>query len=558
MDRKALLWNGWGEANQPDPLPDDAPLWPRLAAALGVDVFPQTPAVTLDEIGLAEPRLTQSQRQALVGIVGAGGVCVDHYERAFHAFGSSYYDLLRARAGELRGAPDAVVYPSTPEQTLTVVQYCAQQRIALIPFGGGSSVVGGVNGDADAPQTQITLDTTRMCELLEVDTQSMRATARCGIYGPALEQALAAHGVTLGHYPQSFQYSTLGGWIAARGAGQQSNRYGKAEEWLAAARLATPSGMWDTCSAPASAAGPDLRQWVAGSEGTLGVICEATFKVRALPAQRDYRGYLVRDFSSGVALIRQLNHAQIPTAMMRVSDPDETFFMQMASASEAAGGMGEALKAAYLRLRGFPARPCLLLIGVEGEAALVAWSVGRIKRICRKAGALSLGTSTGERWFANRFNMPFLRDPLLDRGVGVDTLETATDWARLPALYAQVREAIDTALQANRAAPKAQHIVMAHVSHSYQDGASVYFTFVFLRNAQDAVAQWQAVKRAACDAIVQAGGTVSHHHGVGLDHAPWLSCDQGALGLTLLSAGKRALDPEGIMNPRKLLPARRV
>lgn len=553
IDRRTLRWNGWGSARRSNPLPPGAPAWRWIREALNVSRLPDTPAVPLGAIALPPCRLADAVLAGLRRIAG-DRVHTGAYERAFHARGKSYHDLLHLRAGELDLAPDAVVYPRSACEVLAVVELCAEHGVALVPYGGGSSVVGGVNAVARTPGgAVVTLDTTGLASVLEIDRISMTARIEAGIYGPALEQQLAVHGVTLGHFPQSFEYSTLGGWIAARSAGQQSNRYGKAEDWLVSARLATPRGFWSTESAPATAAGPDLNQLVAGSEGTLGVICEATVKLHPLPASRDYRGYLFPGFAAGVEAARRIRQAEIPTAMVRLSDAAETRFFRALSPGRR--GLAATLERAFLTVKGLAGAPCLMLIGHEGDDDAVAWARGRTEEVCKRLGALALGARPGERWYRTRFDAPYSRDPLLDRGVGVDTLETATRWSNIAALHEKVARAIRAAMQANMPAPGARGVVMAHVSHSYSDGASLYFTFLFPRQLDREVEQWQAIKQAASEAIARGGGTISHHHGVGTDHLAWLAHEKGALGMALLEATKRELDPQGVLNPGKLVPA---
>ncbi|MDR3497965.1 MAG: FAD-binding oxidoreductase [Parvibaculum sp.] len=553
IDRTTLRWNGWGPVKQPDAIPDGAAQWDWISETLGLARLPVTKAKPLSEIRLAACRLSAETLARLSAIVGANQLRTDDYERAFHARGKSYHDLLYVRAGKLDMAPDAVIYPRSPDEVLAVVKLAAEEDIALIPYGGGSSVVGGINALAKSlGGAVVTLDTTLMTRLIQIDKIAMTATVEAGIYGPALEEALQKHGVTLSHYPQSFQYSTLGGWIAARGAGQQSNRYGKAEKWLVSAKLATPKGFWTTEATPASAAGPNLNQLVAGSEGTLGVICEATVKIHEIPARKDYRGYLFKDFATGVEAARRINHAEIPVAMVRLSDANETYFFQAFSATSQTS-LKARLQRAYLRFRGFGDMPCLMLIGHEGERETVVWAQARTEAICKSLGALAIGTNAGHRWYHGRFNSPYVRDPMMDRGIGIDTLETSTRWSNIGNLHKAVTTALTEAMNANMPAEGGRGLVMAHVSHSYPDGASLYFTFVFPRQLDREIEQWQAIKRAASDAILENRGTISHHHGVGTDHAPWLAEEKGPIGYELLRSVKRELDPTGVMNPGKLL-----
>lgn len=554
FDRRALRWNGWGWAHATFDLGAREPaVWAWLARELGREGLEARPPAALPEIALPDSALGEDDLRGLAEVVGEAQVKTDRYERAFHARGKSYLDLLALRAGDLSTAPDAVVYPASGAEAQALVERCDAAGIALVPFGGGSSVVGGVTALRGSHRAVVTVDTSRMNRLLGVDATSLTASAEAGIYGPALERALQAQGVTLGHYPQSFEFSTLGGWIAARGAGQQSYRYGKAEKWLVSAALATPRGPWRTEGFPASAAGPNLNQVVAGSEGVLGIITEATFKVHRAPASMDYRGYLFRTWEEGSAAVRAAIQEEIPLAMLRLSDGAETHFLQAFSAARHPPGKLQGLAAQVLGLRGYGSGRCLLLVGLEGEHEEVLAGRARARAVIERHHGLHIGTGTGDKWYKTRFMMPYLRDPLLDRGVAVETLETSGRWSDLPELYRLVGTAIQQAIEENAADARARALVMCHLSHGYADGASLYFTMVFPQRRGHEAAQWLAIKRAATDAIVAGRGTISHHHGVGTDHAPWLEREKGPLGVAVLSGLKASLDPKGTLNPGKLL-----
>ncbi len=324
IERSKIKWNGWGWAAHKDPFAGRDDLWTWLAEQLGMPSLLATPARPLEEIEVAESRLNPAERQAFAAILGADRVRTDNYERAFHARGRSYFDLLRLRAGDLSVAPDAVLYPRGEAEVLSTLSFASENGIAVVPYGGGTSVVGGVSAANGPFRSVVTLDLTGMDRVGEIDTVAETATAEAGIYGAALEKSLHAKGVTLGHYPQSFEFSTLGGWIAHRGAGQQSLRYGKAEDWLLAARVATPKGILTTNAFPASAAGPRLTDLLVGSEGAFGIVTEATVRVRKWPEQSDYRGFLFRDYAGGIAALREAAQDEIPIAMLRLSDAEET------------------------------------------------------------------------------------------------------------------------------------------------------------------------------------------------------------------------------------------
>ena len=553
-DRTTLRWNGWGRTTDSFELGEHGPeVFAWLKETLGITAFAERPACALQDVKLPAVRLHDGQLDALRQIVGDDAVKTDAYERAFHARGRSYPDLLALRSGELDPAPDAVVYPSDTDAVQALVTFALQADVALVPFGGGSSVVGGVTCLAGSHRAVVTVDTTRMNRVLQVDERSLTARIQAGVYGPELEQQLGARGFTLGHYPQSFQFSTLGGWIAARGAGQQSNRYGKAEEWLVSADVVTARGLWTTEGFPASAAGPELGQLVAGAEGTLGIITEATVAIHRAPEERDYRGYLCREFSDGVAAAREVMQEGLPVAMIRLSDADETHFLQRFSQLRKPPGRVQRVADDLLERTGWGPGRTMMLVGIEGERANVKAAHARAGAILRSHRAFPLGQSAGKSWFKGRFAMPYLRDPLLDRGVAVDTLETSTHWSNLERLHKAMMDELRAALARVRTRQTDRAIVMCHVSHCYADGASLYFTFVFPQAHPGALEQWREVKHAATDTLVQNGGTISHHHGVGTDHAPWLRREKGELGFSLLRALKADLDPQGIFNPGKLM-----
>lgn len=541
IDRRKLRWNGWGWNDAPDMLGDKADkVWEWVARSMGMEQLPSTPAKPLDAIKLPASRLDANLISRVRQVVAADRVMTDDYERAYHARGRSYHDLLYLRAGRLHTAPDAVMYPVSAEEVLGIVQFAVAEGIAIVPFGGGSSVVGGVTPlMRDGQKGVITVDLTLMDQILDIDETALVARVQAGIYGPHLEDGLQARGFTLGHYPQSFEFSTLGGWIAPRSAGHQSNKYGKAEHWLVSARVATPQGLWETEGFPGSAAGPQFRDLIAGSEGTLGVITDAVVRVYRVPEVKDYRGYVFSSFEAGIEATREMMQSDVGTAMIRLSDMSETFFYNALDT----GGAGADSPAVF----------CVMLVGLEGDVGEVAHGLERSRAIIKSHGGMHMGESLGKSWYERRFLTPYLRDPMMDRGLGVDTLETATRWSNIASLHATVTKAIEDALAENPGSHGAHGICMAHVSHSYRDGASLYFTFAFPRALDCEVDQWLAVKRAASEIIVANGGTISHHHGIGTDHMPWIASEKGPIGMDALRALKDRLDPNGVMNPGKLV-----
>lgn len=512
------------------PLPPHAVKWLRERTGLG-DV--RTPARTPEVPGSA---LSDAARAALDDVVGPGHVRVDRDSRLGRAGGLSYVDLLRQRGDGDLAVPDAVVLPASPEQVVEVLRTCVEHDVAVVPFGGGTSVVGGVNALRGDKAAVIALDLNRLDKLVEVDPVSRLAVLQAGLPAPEADRLLAAHGFTTGHVPQSYERATIGGFAATRSAGQASSGYGRFEDMVEGVRLATPVGEWRLGAAPASAAGPDLKQLVVGSEGAFGVITEVTLRVRPRPVVERYEGFVVDGWDRGTTVVRGLAQRRVAADVTRLSDVDET----EVSLALAGGWKTTALKA-YLKARGVR-RPCLLVVGWHGGSA--AEVARRRKETVRGLRLVSLGTALGEAWRHGRFNGPRQRDALMEVGVCVETLETATHWSKVSALRAAVRAALVDAL--------GDCVVMCHVSHVYETGASLYFTVLAARDAADPIGQWQVAKAAACEAIAGLG-TISHHHAVGADHAPYLEAEIGGLGLDVLASVKRTLDPTGVLNPGKLI-----
>jgi alkyldihydroxyacetonephosphate synthase len=543
-----MRWWGWGEDGRDAGLSDAAAM--LLREELGTDGFETAPTVTLEQVRLPEPALPAEARERLVAIVGAGHVRDDRDSRVTHALGKSYPDLVRIRSGDGSSAPDAVVAPGSADEVRAVLEACAAARVAIVPFGGGTSVVGGVEPQKEGYAGAISLDLARLDKLLSVDRESLTATLEAGVFGPHAEALLAEQGLTLGHFPQSFEHSTVGGWVATRSAGQASTGYGRIDELVEGVRCIAPAGELRVSPVPASAAGPSLRELVVGSEGVLGVIVEATLRVRPAPQVRRYEGWSFRSFAEGTAAFRALEQAGAAPDVARLSDEEETR-LQLALAAAGNGGASttQKLGRSYLRLRGHEGG-CIAIMGIEGSAESVERRRLLMSQLLRAGGGVALGQRPGRSWLHGRYAAPYLRDELLSRGVLVETLETATTWSNLARLHEAVRSALLSTLE-GRGTPGR---VMCHVSHLYRSGASLYFTFLARQQKDAQLDQWRAAKDAASQAIVEHGGTITHHHAVGRDHAPYMRAEVGELGLELLRAAKLRLDPAGIMNPGKLLP----
>ncbi len=548
MSREGVFW-GWGEPGAGPSLPDHAASF--LRSALGVEGAVVSRPVALAEVRMAPPALSGSARGRLAAIVGEGHVRDDAAARAGRCRGKSYLDLLRQRAGDCEDAPDAVVAPGDAHEVQQVIHACAEEAIAVVPYGGGTSVVGGLEPLRGNFGALVSLDLGRLEGLVSFDERSQTAWLGGGTRLPEADQALGQRGYTLGHTPQSYEWATVGGCVATRSAGQSSTGHGRIEENVVALRCATPAGEIATLAVPATAAGPSIKQLVIGSEGTLGAITSVALRVFPRPAAERYEGWFVRSFAEGADALRRLVQAGVEPDIARLSDEAETqMSLALGGTVGLTGWAGRALlRARTASLRSSPASPrgggCLLICGWEDTAEAIARRRAPAARMLRRAGAVPVGGGAGRAWLAGRYAGPHLRDDLLDRGVLVETLETATTWSNLETLRSAVTRALEGAL----AAP----LVVCHLSHLYATGASLYFTALAAQDRDDPLGQWRAAKRAATDAIVAAGGTITHHHAVGADHAAWMPGEVGPLGHDMLRTVKERCDPAGVMNPGKLL-----
>ncbi len=537
--RRDTRWWGWGDPAVVPGLDDAAKA--TLRERIG-DLEPWPHAESLD--GFALPEAAELPA-ALLDAAGPENVFASLDDRVRHATGGGYVDLALLRGDGLEAAPDAVVLPSDAEAVRRVLDVCAAEGIAVVPYGGGTSVVGGVAPLRGSHERLISLDLARLREVA-VDERSLTARLGAGLRGPEAEAALGERGFTLGHFPQSFEYATIGGFAATRSAGQASSGYGRFDALVSSIRLVAPAGEMRTLETPHTAAGPALREVIVGSEGVLGVIPEATVRIRPKPRVRRYEAWIAESFEAGAEIVRAMAQGPGLPDVVRISDEEET---RVSLALSGPKGLAGTLFGGYLGLRG-KRDGCLIVVGLEGDEESVARRRALAVRALREGGAAYLGQGAGRSWEHGRFEGPYLRDALMDAGAMVETLETSHTWARLGELHSAVGTAIRDALVVQGT----PGIVMCHLSHAYADGASLYFTFIARARRGEEVEQWRAVKRAASEAIVATGGTITHHHAVGRDHAPYMEAEVGETGLEALRAVKERLDPAGIMNPGKLLP----
>jgi alkyldihydroxyacetonephosphate synthase len=546
-----MRWWGWGDEGVAFTHEDKPALGPFLRRALDLDVtrIVSRPAA-FERLDVPAPSLPDDLRAALEA---AADVSTDPLDRVVHARGKSLRDLVRHRRGDLGRLPDAVVRPADEQRVEAVMRAAVDADAVLIPFGGGTSI----SGSLEAPETErrpvISLDLCRLRRVLAIDAASGLARVQAGALGPDLERQLTAQGWTLGHFPDSFTHSTLGGWIATRSSGMQSDRYGDIADVTRAIRVVTPKGLLATRPVPHASTGPSVREMVLGSEGRLGVITEATVHVRRLPERRMILGYLFPTWADGLAAMQDIAASEAAPSVTRVSDSYETAF---SFATRKDPTILDRLKSTALttylkRRRGFDVDAmCLAFIGYEGTSGYVAAQRKAVNRIVGRHGGLSIGASPGELYDQKKFDTPYIRDFLLDRGALADVSETSAPWSRLRAVY----DAVMASAHGAFGDLGATGYVMCHLSHSYHAGACLYFTFGFTPTVQeDALAQYDVVKSAIQQAFIDAGATLSHHHAVGTEHARWLEEDISAPGVAMLRSLFAGVDPGGNLNPGKIV-----
>ncbi len=550
-----MRWWGWGEPGVSFTHEDKPELRAFILRHLGVDVEgPTARRVAFDDITVPEPSLPTDLRAELEAAVGGQHVSVDALDRVVHARGKSLRDLMRHRRGDIGRLPDAVVRPGSEEEAEAVLRAALAADAVVIPFGGGTNISGSLEAPAGEPRPVVSVDVGRMDRLLEIDEASRLARVQAGVLGPRLEEQLNARGWTAGHFPDSFTHSTLGGWIATRSCGMQSDRYGDVADLTRAVRVVTPAGVLATRPVPSTSTGPSVREMVLGSEGRLGIITEATIHAHRLPAQRTILGYLLPDWRRAVRAMRAIAESEAAPSVTRVSDAHET---QLSFATRRRPSIADRVQSGalrwYLERRGIdPEAMCLAFIGYEGPQEHVKAQRGLVGRIVREHGGLCIGSGPGELYDAKKFDTPYIRDFLLDRGALGDVSETSAPWGTLPQLYDDVEAAANGAF----ARLGVMGYVMCHLSHSYHAGACLYFTFAFRPagdEEDDGLEAYDVVKSAIQQAFVDSGGTLSHHHAVGTEHARWLEQDISAPGVAMLRALFDGTDPGANLNPGKIV-----
>ncbi len=526
-------WNGWGDEATSFEIPEGA------KQMLGQVVGPGTPPqdATLDVVLASVPESRLPEHKL---------VTIDPDERLRHCRGQSFPDWVAFRTGQFEAFPDGVAYPATDGDVRELIRWAAEIGAHLIPYGGGTSVLGHINPlRGDVPVLTVNLG--KLSKLRHLDLDSHLATFGAGVAGPALEEQLHRRGFTLGHYPQSFELSTLGGWVVTRSSGQQSLQYGRIEDVFAGGRLESPAGTMVLPPHPASAAGPDLRHSVLGSEGRLGILTEATVRVSPLPEIEEFHSVFFPDYEHALTAAREIVQSQVPLSMLRVSTGTETATtLALAGHKWLVAGLER-----LLALRGISDEKCMLMIGATGTRNLTRTALKEALGLATDHGGWHLGQSMGRAWHKNRFHAPYARNTLWDVGYAIDTLETAIDWSGLPGLVEGIERSLSGALDD---VGERVH-VFTHHSHLYTHGANIYTTYLFRLSddPDETLRRWKKLKRGASEQIVERGGTISHQHGVGTDHLEYLPAEKGPLGMAAIADLCHRFDPDGIMNPGKLI-----
>ncbi len=551
---KHMKWWGWGDEKVGFDSDAHPGLWPFAKKVLGVEEGDdlETPPVPIDAVQLHEAIRHDGFLAEVRLWMRADQICDSRYERVVHAYGKDLRDLFRMRHGMAEGAPDLVLYPESEHDVLMSVRAAAQHDVVVIPFGGGSNIAGCLER-SDTSRMVVSLDMRRMRRVLAVDLESCTARIEAGAFGPDLEEQLNSSGLTLGHFPDSFLHSTLGGWIATRSAGMQSDKYGKIEDMVIALRMVTPVGVLATRVVPKSSNGIDVNHLCIGSEGTLGVITEATMRVHPRAEAHRTHGYLFLDFEGGIQAIRECVRKECVPSMFRLNDAGKTA-LSLAFKPPSSGlsqAVSKVMKG-YLRMKGFDfTRVCLMLTTFEGRKADVARQHHRVSAIYKRFGAVDLGPSSGKSFESTKYDFPHIRDFLMDRGISSDVSETSTVWSNLVPLYSETTAALGAAIQESGAKPW----VGCHISHTYHSGASLYLTFACRQQRGHEMEQYLRAKRVVQQSFMDHGATLSHHHAVGTEHLPWLSDDISPVGVMAVAAIKGGLDPGNVMNPGRLCPS---
>ena len=548
-----MKWYGWGVEGVSFHHEDKPGLQPFVLDVIDLDLnTPPGRQTQLSDLPIPTPLIGNDLLDQLTAIVGVDNVVRDDEDRIVHTYGKSIRDLMRLRGGDLPRVPDVVVYPADEAEVQQVVDAAVAADAVLIPFGGGSNIAGSLQPPEGETRAVLSLDLGRLNRVLEIDEQAGLARIQAGALGPHLEEQLKARGWTLGHFPDSFTHSTLGGWVATRSSGMQSDKYGDIADMTRGLRMVMPGRVLALRALPSTSTGPSVREMVLGSEGRLGVITEVTAQVHRIPEERLILGYLFPSFEAGVAAMQEISTSDATPSVTRVSDARETRFSfatrKKSKGISISGLVGKGLFKVLARRGWDMSAVCLSFVGYEGGPDHVSRQKAIVKKIIGKHGGVVLGKGPGALYDQKKFDTPYVRDFLLDRGAAADVSETAAPWSQLVPMYDNVTAAANKAF----AQIGVKGWIMCHLSHSYHSGACLYFTFAFRHDDNEPLARYDTVKSAIQQAFIDTDGTLSHHHGVGTEHAPWLEQDISSAGVDLMESLFAGADPGRNLNPGKI------
>ncbi len=554
-DVKHMKWWGWGNEGVGFHYEDKPGFAPFVLEAVGLDLVNATKASepSFAELNVPASTVSAALSKALTAIVGAKYISTDDKLRVVHTYGKSLRDLVRIRGNAILRAPDVVVYPADEAEVLAIVAAAVKANAVIIPFGGGSNIAGSLEPLPTEKRTVISLDLGRLREVIEIDEQSGLARIQAGSQGPDLEAQLNAKGWTIGHFPDSFTHSTVGGWVATRSSGMQSDKYGDIADIARGLRVARADGLLVLRALPSTSSGPSVREMILGSEGRLGVITEVTVQVHRIPAKRDVYAYFFPNWEAGIAAMSEISESDAAPSITRISDARETAFTL--ATSKERHGFDKFMAGTVLPwIMGLVwgkqnlDQICISFIAYEGSVEHAKRQRKLVERIIRKHKGLTIiGTGPGILYDQKKFDTPYIRDFLLDMGAAGDVSETATPWSSIN----QVHDAAYAAAQAAYDEIGIKGWIMSHMSHSYHSGACLYFTFAFVFK-NDPIAEYNLLKNSIQQSFVDNKATISHHHGVGVEHSPWLEDDISTEGVAIMRGLFTASDPGSNFNPGKV------
>jgi alkyldihydroxyacetonephosphate synthase len=553
-DVKHMKWWGWGLNGVGFHHEDKPGFAPFVLEAVGLDLKTAKTAVepSFDELKVPRSKASAAFVKTLAGIVGAEHATTDDMVRVIHTYGKSLRDLVRIRGNVILRAPDVVVYPADEAEVQAIVDAAVAADAVIIPFGGGSNIAGSLEPIPAEKRTIVSLDLGRLRKVIDIDTDSGLARIQAGAQGPDLEEQLNQQGWTIGHYPDSFTHSTVGGWVATRSSGMQSDKYGDIADIARGMRVVRPGGVLVLRPLPSTSSGPSVREMILGSEGRLGVITEVTVQVHRVPEKRDVYAYFFPNWKAGIAAMQAISESDATPSITRISDSRETGF-SLATSKDRKGFskfLAGTVLPTLMKSKGWNLDDiCLSFIGYEGGTAHAKRQKTLVDAIVKRHGGMGVGTGPGILYDQKKFDTPYLRDFLLDRGAAGDVSETAAPWSKLIAVHENAYAAAQGAY--DQLGIKGW--IMSHLSHSYHSGACLYFTFAFVFD-KDPIAEYNLVKNAIQQSFVDSGATISHHHGVGVEHSPWLAQDISEQGVVVMRALLEGADAGANFNPGKVLP----